>query len=849
MTITSDTSVAWEDYARAEQFLPWNAYGLAFNVLVRPNWVGESDRFWYLNRTRHGKEFVLVDPERGARELAFDHVRLAAALSLATGRPYEPDKLPFNAFEFIEEGRAIQFDLFDAQVDDVLHLISQIPGSDKVLSAVKDGIPDLVKILREMDAVARKGIILQQLKEAGVLDATALQLPAEIARWAEGRRWVCDLDTYQCTEMEPETTAFPGELLSPDGRWAAFVKGDNLYVRSIATGKEIALTGDGEPYYNYATSPESNTHTVTDRLAGRPLPPIAIWSPDSKKLFTHKLDQRNVAEMHLVQSAPPDGSVRPVLHSYRYPLPGDENVASAEFVILDVEAQTKQVVEYEPQLVFFLSPIEYKWAWWSQDSQHVFFLYLERGWKALRVCEVAAQTGAARTILKERGPTNVEPNLLLSDHPNVRTFEDSSEIIWYSQRDGWAHLYLFDRENGALKNQITSGAWVVRDILHVDEKARQVTFTAGGREEGRDPYYRHLYRIGLDGKGLQLLTPEDADHEIKFAPTGNYFIDTYSRVDAAPVTVLRAADGRLVCKLEEADVELLLATGWQWPERFSVKAHDGVTDLYGVIYHPSHFDPQSKYPVLDAIYPGPQVIRTPKSFPLAPLSARGYWEPQTLAELGFVVVTIDGLGTPLRSKAFHDYSYGNFAQAGSLQDHIVGLRQLASRHSYMDLSRVGIYGHSGGGFASARAILLYPDFYKVAVSSAGNHDQRGYCADWGEKYQGLLDGDNYLDQVTASLAANLKGKLLLVYGDMDDNVPPALTIQLVDALIKANKDFDLLVLPNRNHTFAIDPYFIRKKWDYLVQHLLGQTPPQGYQIKGIDPALLASLMEEARKDS
>jgi dipeptidyl aminopeptidase/acylaminoacyl peptidase len=362
-----------------------------------------------------------------------------------------------------------------------------------------------------------------------------------------------------------------------------------------------------------------------------------------------------------------------------------------------------------------------------------------------------------------------------------------------------------------------------------------VYFTATGREPGSDPYYRKLYRVGLDGSGLTLLTPEEADHTITLSPSRRYFVDHYSRVDLAPKTVLRAIDGRVVRPLEEADVSRLLATGWKWPERFTVKAADGVTDIYGVIYRPSTFNAGRRYPVIDEVYPGPQINIVPAKFTTG-------GNARAIAELGFIVVNIDGRGTPYRSKAFHDYQYGKLELAGGLEDHVAGLRELAARAPYIDLSRVGVYGHSGGGYMSARAMMRYPDFFKVAVSSSGNHDQRGYVADWGEMYMGLPVDHHYDAQANATLAAQLKGKLLLAYGDLDDNVPPALTIQLIAALEAANRDYDLLVVPNGNHgSTALSPYFLRRRWDYFVRYLLGATPPADYEITKPDDATLARL--------
>ena len=755
----------------AERYLIWNIGTLVFKTQVVPHFTGQGDRFWYKVDTQGGKEFVLIDPAANARRPAFDQAKLASALSAASGTSYEPKKLPFDSIEFVKEGRAIRFEV-------------------------------------------------------------------------EKDRWTCDLASYACSKEDAPKGAGEGETLSPDGRWAAFVKDHNLYVRPAAGGAETQLTTDGEPYCDYGSEAEQSTSAVTDRLSSKKQPPVLLWSPDSSKILTHRLDQRKVEPLYLLQSVPPQGS-RPLPHSYRYALVGDPNLPLAELMIFDVEGKTRTALKSDPYLVLFTSPIPMKKAWWSEDSQKVYFIEEERAYKGARLRVAYALTGETRTLIEEKGKTYVELNLFMGSAPNVRILDGGSEIIWFSERDGWAHLYLYDGPTGKLRNQITKGPWVVRDILRVDEKNRWVYFTGGGREKSRNPYYQHLYRIRLDGSGLELLTPEDADHTAadiswtkdafelapRFSPSGRYFVDTYSRVDLAPISVLRTTDGRLVRELERADVEPLLASGWKWPERFTVKARDGSTDLYGVLYKPSTFDPAKKYPLIDGIYPGPQSTRTPVSFGTDVLSIFDFSEDTALAELGFIVINIDGLGTPLRSKAFHDFGYGKMEEAGGLEDHIAGIKELAASRPYMDLGRVGIYGHSGGGFASTHAILAFPDFYKVAVSSAGNHDQRSYLACWGEQYQGLLEGDNYKNQANAGLAANLKGKLLLVHGDMDDNVHPAMTLQVVDALVKANKDFDLLILPNRNHSFGLDPYFKRRRWDYFVRNLLGAEPPPGYEIK------------------
>jgi dipeptidyl aminopeptidase/acylaminoacyl peptidase len=455
----------------------------------------------------------------------------------------------------------------------------------------------------------------------------------------------------------------------------------------------------------------------------------------------------------------------------------------------------------------------------------------------MRLFEADPATGETRLLAEERSATQIDLNVTLGMPPNVRVLEDRGEVIWFSERDGWGHLYLYDLADGSLKRQITSGPWLVRQIVHVDEASGTIWFTAGGREDGRDPYYPHLYSIKTDGSGLRLLTREDAYHQITAADSGDFFIDTYSRVDLPSVTVLRSPDGAVVLELEEAFIEPLLATGWQYPVWFKAKAADGVTDIYGVMFRPTDFDPEKMYPVIDDIYPGPQANRVQKTF-----SPGG--ESQSLAELGFVVIMVDGRGTPFRSKAFHDFSYRNLQSGGGIDDHIAAFKQLSYQHPYLDLDRVGIYGWSGGGFASVNAMLHHPEFYKVAVSGAGNHDQRSYVALWGEKYHGLPADTEYIQQANSTHAAKLEGKLLLLMPEIDDNVHPTQTVRLIDALIKANKDFDMVLLPGTHHApLTVMPYITRRRWDYFVEHLLGAEPPEGYRIADVPPKYYARLFQ------
>ncbi|HEX3144238.1 MAG TPA: prolyl oligopeptidase family serine peptidase, partial [Pyrinomonadaceae bacterium] len=444
----------------------------------------------------------------------------------------------------------------------------------------------------------------------------------------------------------------------------------------------------------------------------------------------------------------------------------------------------------------------------------------------LRIADAA--TGAIRDVLEETVTTQYESG---QGRVNWHYLPASNEVVWYSERDNWGQLYLYDATTGKLKNQITTGDGPVTQLLKIDEKNRLLYFLANGKEKGRDPYFAHFYRIGFDGKNMTLLTPEDANHSIVLSPTGRLFFDDFSKPDEPPTTVLRAADGKLIATIEKADISKLVAAGWKPPQPITVKARDGQTDLYGLMYKPTNFDEKKKYPIINNIYPGPQGGSVgSRSFS----AARG--DSQALAELGFIVVQIDGMGNPLRSKKFHDFYYANMGD-NTLPDQIAGMKELAARYPWIDIDRVGIWGHSGGGFATADAMFRYPDFFKVGISESGNHDNRVYEDDWGERYQGLLTKDangktNYDDQANQSLAKNLKGHLLLAHGTMDDNVPPYNTLLVVDALIKANKDFDLLLLPNQRHGYGTaSNYMTRRRWDYFVRYLMGAEPPKNYELR------------------
>lgn len=737
------------DYARAEKFMGYNTDPLVYHA-GRVAWT-DDERLWYRDNSAAGVQFVIFDPAKRTKEPAFDHYRLAAALSRAAGRTFEAQALPFKEIELSSGGQTVSFKI--------------------------------------------------------------------------GARWFqCDRQGSRCAAEDP--SARDG-VLSPDKTKVAFVHDYNLWVRDVAGGRETRLTTDGVKDNSYAL--DNAGWIKSDRS-------ILLWSPDSKKIATFRQDQRNVGEMFLVETR----LGHPLLQAWKYPLPGDEAVAMIERVIVEVDPPRVIRLRLPPDqhrstLCDHIICRGNEWAdvEWTADSSRLAFVSTSRDHKVETLRVADASTGAERDAMEERVATQYESG---QGRVNWRCLPDSGEFIWYSERDNWGHLYLYDLATGKLKRQITSGEFVVTELLRVDEKSRTIFFLAAGREKGRNPYFHHLYRVGFDGGGLILLTPEDANHDVEFSPSGRYFADRYSTPDVPPVSVLRDEGGKLLETIQKADISKLVATGWKPPEPIKLNARDASTDIYGLMYTPTNLDTKKKYPIVNRIYPGPQggSVGSP-SFS----SARG--DAQALAELGFIVVLIEGMGNPIRSKKFHDTYYGNLGD-NTLPDQVAGMRQLAQQYPWIDIDRAGIYGHSGGGFAAADAMFRYPDFFKVGISEAGNHDNREYEDDWGERYQGLLerrpDGStNYDNQANQNIAKNLKGHLLLAHGTLDDNVPPYNTLLVVNALIQANKDFDLLMLPNRRHGFGNEPYMVRRRWDYFVRYLMGAEPPKEYELKpSPDPA-------------
>jgi dipeptidyl-peptidase-4 len=762
------------DYARAERFLASNYAKYVDNAEIKHHWLDGQDRFWYVRSDGpQAHQFVVVDAATGARSPAFDHQIIADGLSALRKTPIKATALPIYSFRYAKDGKAIE-----------------IFGGPVIVT--------------------------------------------------------CQLAVADCkTSPAPKY----GEVLSPDGRYAAFLRDSNLWVRSTGDGQETALTTDGVQYHGYGTLQGVALNHVRFRRMGLPDAPVVLWSPDSKRLLSYRLDERDLKLSYLVQSVPEDGSVRPRLWSFPFAMPDDKARARMEPIIFDIAGRSQTKLQTEPWFATHGPAFQRGEAWWTADGKSLYFLQNDQYWKQQTLNQADPATGRVRQILKETSQTFVQMTTDLLAPPIVRTLSNG-DVVWYSERTGWGQLYLVDGKTGAIRNRITNGDWTVRHIARIDEAAKRLYFLASGREPG-DLYHRYLYVVNFDGSNLHRLTPEAGDHVLphedtsvlipplpltteasrdRFSPSGRYFVDEYSTPTTPPVFLLRRTSGALVKSLEKADISRLVAGGYVPIEPFEVTAADGKTRLFGNLYRPSNFDPAKTYPVIESIYPGPQLARVGHGFGTALWGTFDSFEAQSLAELGFIVVTIDGRGTPGRSKTFQDYGYGRPDKSSDLDDHIAGLRQLAARYPQLDLTRVGMDGLSGGGYATAHALLAYPDFYKVGVSAAGNQDQRGYAAPFQDVYIGPADSPGYTSGSNLPLAKNLKGKLMLITGEMDDNVSPTLTLKLVDALIKANKNFDLLVVPNADHGAVLTPYAIRRKWDYFVRNLLDAAPPEDYQV-------------------
>ena len=650
------------------------------------------------------------------------------------------------------------------------------------------------------------------------------------------KSFLINVNDLEIKEGELESPKSPRrnylEFISPDGKKSIYIEDYNLWVRNLTNNKTKQLTFDGYEDYGYGIN---NAGWIkNDR-------PVLKWSPDSKTITTFRQDARGVGEMYLATT----NVGHPKLEKWKYTLPGDEKIFEIERIFIQVSSG--RIIKFKMGRDYQRSTTTDHIADWdgtlldanfSDDGEKLAFISSTRDHKEAHLQIADVKTGDVKSVYTEVTKTYYESGV---SGENWKVFFDSNEFLWYSEKDNWGHLYLHDLKTGKLKNRITKGDWLVRDVLHVDESSREIFFTGGGKEKG-NPYHIYLYKINFDGSGLTCLTPEKGTHSINPSDDWNYFTTTYSSTENPPITLLKNRNGETLKEINRVDISQLNNNNWQKPIEFSVKARDNETDLYGILHLPSFYNEKEKYPVLNYIYPGPQAGSV-RNYSFS-TTRRDF---QSLAELGFVVVAVDAMGTPGRSKSFHDAYYGNMGDNG-LPDNIKTIKDLSKKYKGMDIDRVGIWGHSGGGFASTRAILEYPDFYDVAVSSAGNHDNRNYEADWGEKWQGLLENieiednersndydftkTNYDNQANQLLAKNLKGKLLLAHGNLDNNVPPYNTLLVVEELIKANKDFDLIIFPNKKHGFGDQSsYFMRRKWDYFVKNLKGLEPPENFLFR------------------
>ena len=782
------TPAAKANYALAARFSPKKQDKLLFSTTADVHWLKKSDRFWYVYETTEGKKWWIVDPVKAEKRAMFDNEKLAAALTRIVKDPFDAQHLGVDSLRFIKDEHAIQF---------------EVKSSEEV--EVKD-------TTKKKDAVAvreRKIRYFEYNLDNGALtELTGYKKPKHKPMWAS---------------------------ISPDGQTILFAKNFNLwwmdkanYEKALqkeddSTIVENKLTTDGVEFFAYGDS-FNETNVDREKNKHKRKQAVVYWSPDSKGFVMVRTDSRKVKDLWVINSI---AEPRPTLETYKYQMPGEKEGPVDYLLLFDMGNKTQKQLPVnmfkDQDLSVWPAPNlqssrddEYRTQRWLGTTGRFYLARTSRDLKRIDMLEANVETGIVKPVIEERMNTYVEmrrPGLV----------NGGKELIEWSERDGWAHFYLYD-ENGQLKNQITSGSFHCEDIVGIDEKKRVLYFSANGREPNEDPYYLHMYRVNFDGTGLRLLNPGEYEHAMSISDDQAFFVDNYSRVNANPKTALYSSEGRKVMDLETADLSSLFAAGYKFPQIFKVKADDGITDLYGVMYKPYDFDSTRKYPIVEYVYPGPQTEAVNKAF------SRAADRTDRLAQIGLVVITVGNRGgNPSRSKWYHNYGYGNLRDYG-LADKKAAIEQLADRYSWIDINRVGIHGHSGGGFMSTAAILVYPEFYKVAVSSSGNHDNSIYNRWWSEKHHGIREvigekGDTsfvYSIEKNPDIAKNLKGHLMLTTGDIDNNVSPANTIRLVNALIKANKRFDLMVLPGQRHAYGdMQEYFFWGLTDYYSKWLLG----------------------------
>lgn len=750
---------------RAAQFESAKLMSLVKNLRPSPQWIGDTDRFWVRNETPGGVTFIVVDASSGGKSSAFDHAAMAKALAAAGLENVNADALPITSIDL--SGQSIR--------------VATAKGS-----------------------------------------------------------FMCTADASSC-ERTQIAEPFVSERPSPDGKQVLLVRDDNLWLRQADSGKERRITDDGVAGFAYG-SLGVDLSRVERRRQGKPAPLMsANWSPDGRYIAAMRVDLRDVPLRPVVTEHLPADNTFTVTHLDRVIVAADRIAPERKITVLDTRTGKQLAARIDPAKLHDFAPLHFAGGnlWWNLAGGELFFVTADHGGQTYGIAAMDLATGATRMVVEESEEHYYAFNARDYNRPNFYVTSDGENAIFYSQRSGTGHLYLYDAKRGKLRNAITKGPWVVFDLIRVDEENRQVYFTAGGREKGRNPYYPHLYRVSLDGSGLELLTPENAVHEFhtsglpirvssgsqsQFSPSGKYFVDVFSTLEQPPVMVVRAADGELVCKVLEADISALKGIGWRPPERFIVKAADGKADLYGAMFRPVDFDPSLSYAVVDQTYPGPQTNSAPHSF-VDNFAAITTWNAQAMAEAGLVVVALDGRGTTQRDRAFR-YAFAGTADIFGAADHKAAIENLAMRFAYLDATRVGITGASFGGHGSLRAALLYPDFFDVVVSNVGPHESLGSAASTisTERFLGIPGSarDFYDETSNIAIIDNLKADLLLVYGEIDENVPLRAAMTIYDALMKADKDFTTYVVPNADHAMAWrNPYIVERERCFFLEHLGG----------------------------
>ncbi|RYY56641.1 MAG: S9 family peptidase [Chitinophagaceae bacterium] len=793
------------NYQLASRFSGSKLEKMVFSTQVTPHWLKQSDRFWYTYETTNGKSWYIVDPVKAEKKPLFSNERLAAELTRIVKDPFDAQHLLIDSIQFIKDENTIQFQVKSSLEVEIKDTTAKKPAKPQ---------KEIKKFYFEYELVSGK-----------LTELTDYKKPKRNPRWAS---------------------------VSPDKSTIVFARNHNLYTMDAAnlekaikneedsTIVEKQLTTDGIEYFSYAS--EFGNETNVDKIKNKDKRKSVqvYWSPDSKHFGMVRADQRNVKELWVINSI---AEPRPTLETYKYQMPGEKEAAIDYVLVFDLAARTQKelnVKQFKDQdISLWSAPVlqntrddDWRPSLWHGTNEKLYFTRTSRDLKRIDVCMVDINSGAVKPLVEERLNTYVETR-------RAGLVKGGEEMIQWSERDGWAHFYLYDG-NGKLKNQITSGSFHCEDILGIDETKRVLYFIANGREANEDPYYTHAYRVNFDGTDLRLLNKGEFEHTANMNDNERFFVDNFSRVNTVPASALFNSEGKKILDLETADFSSLMASGYKFPEIFKVKADDGITDLYGVMYKPYNFDSTKKYPVVEYVYPGPQTEAVNKAFTQP--------NPRTdrIAQIGLIVVTVGNRGgNPSRSKWYHNYGYGNLRDYG-LADKKAAIEQLSDRYQWIDIDRVGIHGHSGGGFMSTAAMLVYPDFFKVAVSSSGNHDNAIYNRWWSEKHHGVQEqvgekGDTsfiYNIDKNPDLAKNLKGHLMLTTGDIDNNVHPANTIRVINALIKANKRFDQVTLPGQRHGYGdMSEYFFYVLADYYAKWLIGDfnQPVDIYEMNRENP--------------